>query len=63
MPLLSQTGIELTLKVQGDMNPKATLREFKETLLSEKYQALLKSLREEVEVFADSFPLPGLPVL
>ncbi|KAJ6655925.1 hypothetical protein lerEdw1_004510 [Lerista edwardsae] len=57
-------GIELTLKVQGDMNPKATLREFKETLLSdEKYQAPLKSLKEEVEVFADSFPLPGLPVL
>ncbi|KAH0632052.1 hypothetical protein JD844_020082 [Phrynosoma platyrhinos] len=58
------SGIELTLQVQSDMNPKATLREFKEKLVSdEKYQAKLTSLKEEVETFADSFPLPGLPVL
>ncbi|XP_077173340.1 serine hydroxymethyltransferase, cytosolic isoform X2 [Paroedura picta] len=57
-------GIQLTLQVQGDMSPKATLREFKEKLVSdEKYREPLKSLREEVEAFADSFPLPGLPVL
>ncbi|KAL7979368.1 hypothetical protein Chor_015392 [Crotalus horridus] len=56
--------IELTLQVQSDMSPKATLREFKEKLVTEqKYQGLLRSLKEEVETFADSFPLPGLPVL
>ncbi|ETE72452.1 Serine hydroxymethyltransferase, cytosolic, partial [Ophiophagus hannah] len=57
-------GIELTLQVQSDMNPKATLKEFKEKLVTEpKYQGLLRSLEQEVEAFADSFPLPGLPVL
>uniref|UniRef100_A0A8D0GJA1 Serine hydroxymethyltransferase n=1 Tax=Sphenodon punctatus TaxID=8508 RepID=A0A8D0GJA1_SPHPU len=57
-------GIELTLKIQNDMSPKATLKEFKEKLASdEKYQGPLRSLKEEVEVFADAFPLPGLPVL
>ncbi|XP_039347390.1 serine hydroxymethyltransferase, cytosolic isoform X2 [Mauremys reevesii] len=57
-------GIELTLRIQNDMSPKATLKEFKERLVSdEKYQAALKSLKEEVETFAAAFPLPGLPVL
>ncbi|XP_015264828.1 PREDICTED: serine hydroxymethyltransferase, cytosolic [Gekko japonicus] len=57
-------GIELTLRVQNDMSPKATLREFKEKLVSdEKYREPLKSLREEVEAFAATFPIPGLPVL
>lgn len=46
------------------MSPKATLKEFKEKLVTEqKYQGLLRSLKEEVETFADSFPLPGLSVL
>ncbi|XP_074866368.1 serine hydroxymethyltransferase, cytosolic [Carettochelys insculpta] len=57
-------GIEVTLKIQNDMSPKATLKEFKEKLVSdEKYQEALKSLKEEVEAFAAAFPLPGLPVL
>ncbi|XP_058013245.1 serine hydroxymethyltransferase, cytosolic isoform X2 [Ahaetulla prasina] len=57
-------GIELTLQVQSDMSPKATLKEFKEKLVTEqKYQGLLRSLEQEVETFASSFPLPGLPVL
>uniref|UniRef100_A0A8C6JX86 Serine hydroxymethyltransferase n=1 Tax=Melopsittacus undulatus TaxID=13146 RepID=A0A8C6JX86_MELUD len=56
-------GIELTLQVQKDMNPKATLKEFKEKLEEEKYQKELKALKEEVEAFAGTFPLPGLPVL
>lgn len=56
-------GIELTLRVQKDMNPKATLKEFKEKLEEEKYQGELKALKEEVEAFAATFPLPGLPVL
>lgn len=52
------------MRVQNDMSPKATLREFKEKLVSdEKYREPLKSLREEVEAFAESFPIPGLPVL
>lgn len=57
------TGIELTLRVQKDMSPKATLKEFKEKLEEEKYQGELKVLKEEVEAFAGTFPLPGLPVL
>ncbi|KAK2533646.1 Shmt1 [Columba guinea] len=56
-------GIELTLHVQKDMSPKATLKEFKEKLEEEKYQGELKALKEEVEAFAGTFPLPGLPVL
>ncbi|XP_070811270.1 serine hydroxymethyltransferase, cytosolic isoform X3 [Pituophis catenifer annectens] len=57
-------GIELTLQVQSDMSPKATLKEFKEKLVTEqKYRGLLRSIEQEVETFADSFPLPGLPVL
>ncbi|KAK2543666.1 Shmt1 [Columba livia] len=56
-------GIELTLRVQKDMSPKATLKEFKEKLEEEKYQGELKALKEEVEAFAGTFPLPGLPVL
>lgn len=45
------------------MNPKATLKEFKEKLEEEKYRRELKALKEEVEAFAAAFPLPGLPVL
>lgn len=56
-------GIELTLRVQKDMSPKATLKEFKEKLEEEKYRRELKALKEEVEAFAATFPLPGLPVL
>lgn len=56
-------GIELTLRVQNDMSPKATLKEFKEKLEEEKYQKELKALKVEVEAFAATFPLPGLPVL
>ncbi|OXB81911.1 UNVERIFIED_CONTAM: hypothetical protein H355_015108 [Colinus virginianus] len=56
-------GIELTLRVQNDMSPKATLKEFKEKLEEEKYRGELKALKEEVEAFAATFPLPGLPVL
>ncbi|NXN43765.1 GLYC protein, partial [Rhinoptilus africanus] len=56
-------GIELTLRVQKDMSPKATLKEFKEKLEEGKYQGELKALKEEVEAFAATFPLPGLPVL
>lgn len=60
-PILA--GIELTLRVQKDMSPKATLKEFKEKLEEEKYRGELKALKEEVEAFAATFPLPGLPVL
>ncbi|NXA38375.1 GLYC protein, partial [Eudromia elegans] len=56
-------GIELTLRVQNDMSPTATLKEFKEKLEEQRYRADLKVLKEEVEAFAGTFPLPGLPVL
>lgn len=46
------------------MNPKATLKEFKETLAQdEKYQKRIAEIREEVEAFAGKFPMPGLPEL
>lgn len=54
----------MTLEIQGDMNPKATLKEFREKLANdEKYQMKVKQLREEVESFAGQFPMPGLPDL
>uniref|UniRef100_A0A3B1JFJ6 Serine hydroxymethyltransferase n=1 Tax=Astyanax mexicanus TaxID=7994 RepID=A0A3B1JFJ6_ASTMX len=56
--------IQLTLEIQTSMNPKATLKEFKETLAQdEKYQSKIKGIREEVETFAGKFPMPGLPEL
>lgn len=60
-PILA--GIELALRVQKDMGPKATLKEFKDKLEDPKYRGELKALKEEVEAFAGTFPLPGLPVL
>ncbi|XP_051988371.1 serine hydroxymethyltransferase, cytosolic-like isoform X1 [Xyrauchen texanus] len=57
-------GIELTLEMQRNMNPKATLKEFKDELAqNEKYQLKTKDIREEVEAFAGKFPMPGLPEL
>lgn len=56
-------GIELAVRVQKDMSPKATLKEFKDKLEDPKYRGELKALKEEVEAFAATFPLPGLPVL
>uniref|UniRef100_H3AND8 Serine hydroxymethyltransferase n=1 Tax=Latimeria chalumnae TaxID=7897 RepID=H3AND8_LATCH len=57
-------GIDLTLEIQNDMNPKALLREFKEKLVQDaKYQPKIKQIREEVEAFAANFPIPGLPEL
>uniref|UniRef100_A0AAR2LRR7 Serine hydroxymethyltransferase n=1 Tax=Pygocentrus nattereri TaxID=42514 RepID=A0AAR2LRR7_PYGNA len=56
--------IQLTVEIQKNMNTKATLKEFKETLAQdEKYQNKLKEIREEVEAFAAKFPMPGLPEL
>ncbi|XP_036408542.1 serine hydroxymethyltransferase, cytosolic [Megalops cyprinoides] len=57
-------GIELTLEIQSSMNPKATLKEFKEVLAQdEKYQTKIKEIREEVETFSGKFPMPGQPEL
>ncbi|MEE6497801.1 hypothetical protein FKM82_002862, partial [Ascaphus truei] len=57
-------GIELTLEIQNDMNPKATLKEFKEKLASDgKHRGKISSLKEEVELFAGVFPIPGVPDL
>uniref|UniRef100_A0A8C1WIC6 Serine hydroxymethyltransferase n=1 Tax=Cyprinus carpio TaxID=7962 RepID=A0A8C1WIC6_CYPCA len=57
-------GIELTLEIQRNMNPKATLKEFKDELArNEKYQLKINEIRKEVEDFAGKFPMPGLPEL
>uniref|UniRef100_A0A671RWF6 Serine hydroxymethyltransferase n=1 Tax=Sinocyclocheilus anshuiensis TaxID=1608454 RepID=A0A671RWF6_9TELE len=57
-------GIELTLEIQRNMNPKATLKEFKDELAqNEKYQLKINVIRKEVEDFAGKFPMPGLPEL
>uniref|UniRef100_A0A9J7Y530 Serine hydroxymethyltransferase n=1 Tax=Cyprinus carpio carpio TaxID=630221 RepID=A0A9J7Y530_CYPCA len=51
-------------KVAENMNPKATLKEFKDELArNEKYQLKIKEIRKEVEDFAGKFPMPGLPEL
>lgn len=58
------SGIELTLDIQRNMNPKATLKEFKDELArNEKYQLKINEIRKEVEDFAGKFPMPGLPEL
>uniref|UniRef100_A0A672NAU9 Serine hydroxymethyltransferase n=1 Tax=Sinocyclocheilus grahami TaxID=75366 RepID=A0A672NAU9_SINGR len=47
-----------------NMNPKATLKEFKDELAqNEKYQLKINETRKEVEDFAGKFPMPGLPEL
>ncbi|KAG9466741.1 hypothetical protein GDO78_016184 [Eleutherodactylus coqui] len=57
-------GILLTLEIQNDMNPKATLKEFKDKLACDgKHREKICSLKEEVEQFSGSFPIPGLPDL
>ncbi|KAK2916564.1 hypothetical protein QQF64_025104 [Cirrhinus molitorella] len=57
-------GIELTLEIQRNMNPKATLKEFKDELAqNEKYQLKINEIRKEVEDFAGKFAMPGLPEL
>ncbi len=57
-------GIEVTLEIQRNMNPKATLKEFKDELSqNEKYRLKINEIRKEVEDFAGKFPMPGLPEL
>ncbi|KAK7174527.1 hypothetical protein R3I93_001670 [Phoxinus phoxinus] len=57
-------GIKLTLEIQRNMNPKATLKEYKEELAqNEKYQLKTNKIRKEVENFSGKFPMPGLPEL
>ncbi|XP_072273553.1 serine hydroxymethyltransferase, cytosolic [Pyxicephalus adspersus] len=57
-------GILITLEIQNDMNPKATLKEFKEQLAGDgKHREKINALKEEVEQFASVFPIPGLPDL
>uniref|UniRef100_A0A673IDD4 Serine hydroxymethyltransferase n=1 Tax=Sinocyclocheilus rhinocerous TaxID=307959 RepID=A0A673IDD4_9TELE len=52
------------LYIQRNMNPKATLKEFKDELAqNEKYQLKINETRKEVEDFAGKFPMPGLPEL
>ncbi|PIO25915.1 hypothetical protein AB205_0045070 [Aquarana catesbeiana] len=58
------TGILITLEIQNDMSPKATLKEFKDQLAGDgKHREKINALKEEVEQFASSFPIPGLPDL
>lgn len=46
------------------MNPKATLKEFKDELAkNEKHQVKISKIRKAVEDFAGKFPMPGLPEL
>lgn len=57
-------GIQLTVEIQTNMNPKATLKEFKVTVAQdEKYQNRIREIRDEVQAFAGKFPMPGLPEL
>ncbi|XP_064870881.1 serine hydroxymethyltransferase, cytosolic-like, partial [Oncorhynchus nerka] len=57
-------GIQMTLDLQASLQPKATLKEFKEALAGEgKHQERVSELRGEVEAFAGGFPMPGLEEL
>ncbi|KAG8433331.1 hypothetical protein GDO86_017568 [Hymenochirus boettgeri] len=57
-------GIELTLEIHNTMSPSATLKEFKEKLSSvDVHTPKIMALKEEVEKFAGTFPIPGLPDL
>ncbi|XP_047215262.1 serine hydroxymethyltransferase, cytosolic-like [Girardinichthys multiradiatus] len=57
-------GIELTLEVQGSLDPKATLMEFIQALAQGvKFQQRVAEIRAEVEAFTGQFPMPGLPEL
>uniref|UniRef100_A0AAZ3RPQ3 Serine hydroxymethyltransferase n=1 Tax=Oncorhynchus tshawytscha TaxID=74940 RepID=A0AAZ3RPQ3_ONCTS len=57
-------GIQVTLDIQASLQPKATLKEFKEALAGEgKHQERVAELRGEVEAFAGGFPMPGLEEL
>ncbi|XP_053468521.1 serine hydroxymethyltransferase, cytosolic-like isoform X1 [Ictalurus furcatus] len=61
---LVHRGIQLAVEIQTNMNPKSTLKEFKETLAQdEKYQKKITEIRDEVEAFVGKFPMPGLPEL
>ncbi|XP_060696783.1 serine hydroxymethyltransferase, cytosolic isoform X2 [Hemiscyllium ocellatum] len=53
-------GIQLTLEIQRDIGAKASLKEFKERMMTDKdYQSKIRQLKEEVEMFASKFPIPG----
>ncbi|MEQ2181585.1 hypothetical protein GOODEAATRI_013144 [Goodea atripinnis] len=57
-------GIELTLEVQGSLDPKATLMEFIQALAQGvTFQQRVAEIRAEVEAFTGQFPMPGLPEL
>ncbi|KAF3846730.1 hypothetical protein F7725_003808 [Dissostichus mawsoni] len=57
-------GIELTLDIQGSLDPKAPLKEFIAALRQgEKFQLRVSEIKAEVEAFAGQFPMPGLPEL
>ncbi|XP_048449017.1 serine hydroxymethyltransferase, cytosolic, partial [Rhincodon typus] len=54
-------GIQITLEIQRDIGAKASLKEFKERMMTDKdHQSKIKQLKEEVEMFASNFPIPGL---
>ncbi|XP_060798237.1 serine hydroxymethyltransferase, cytosolic-like [Neoarius graeffei] len=61
---LIHKGIQLAVEIQTNMNPQSTFKEFKETLAQhEEYQKRVREIRDEVEAFAGTFPMPGLPEL
>ncbi|XP_041062008.1 serine hydroxymethyltransferase, cytosolic [Carcharodon carcharias] len=54
-------GIRITLEIQRDVGAKAPLKEFKERMMTDKnHQNKIRQLKEEVEIFASKFPIPGL---
>lgn len=57
-------GIQLAVETQTYTNPQSTFKVFKETLAQhEKYQKRVREIRDEVEAFAGTSPMPGLPEL
>ena len=50
-------GVQLTLEIQGQCGP--TLKEFRAKLLEDDVQKKIAALKDEVETFAEKFPMPG----
>ena len=57
--------IQLTIEIEKSnvSGKRLLLREFKKEIEKEEWQTKLEVIRSEVEKFALTFPMPGLPAL
>ena len=55
-------AITLTCEISSSLG-KSTLKQYKEAVAKEEWQAKIKDIRERVESYAIKFPMPGAPPL